>query len=69
MATIKIVGFKVGEDRSTCYYKVPDVPFGAFEAIAVKGDSQEEKDKEVEKVLGHYLYLALKKSDYVSIRK
>lgn len=57
---VKIVGFKVNVDRSTCYYKVeiPDVDF-----VRVNGR------KEIEKKLGHYMRLALEKSDFISVRK
>ena len=51
---VKIVGFKVGRDKSTCYYKV-DVA------------NYHPDDAEVK--LGHYLRLALEKSDFVSVRK
>jgi len=68
---IKIVGFKVNVDRSTCYYKV-DVP----EPLTLdwglrKGLDKTDKEftKEIEQVIGHYMWLALKKSEFVSVRK
>jgi len=52
---VKIVGFKVGKDRSACYYKV-DL-------------AEMQTEQEIEAALGHHLNLALKKSDFVSVRK
>ena len=68
---IKIVGFKVGKDRSTCYYKV-DVPKpNSLEWEISKGSdkSNKEFEKGIEAVIGHYMWMALKKSDFVSVRK
>jgi len=61
---VKIVGFKVGVDRSTCYYKVtiPDV-----DLYTQKYD--EEERLSIELKLGHYMRLALEKSDFVSVRQ
>jgi len=54
MNIIKIVGFKVGKDKSTCYYKV---------------EVNLEDELDAKDSLGHYMFLALKKSDFVSVRK
>jgi len=66
MATVKIVGFKVGVDKSTCYYKV-DTP--VLEPHSFDWQMSGVKEEDVERALGHYLLLALRKSDFVSVRK
>jgi len=54
MMIIKIVGFKVGQDRSMCYYKlILDEPLDDFDTMK----------------LGRKMKQALEKSDFVSVRK
>jgi len=71
--TVKIVGFEVNRDKSTCYYKVkvPNLNPLSMDYQISKGSVKTEKEfnKEIEAVLGHYLRLALLKSDFVSVRK
>lgn len=70
---VKIVGFKVNQDRSTCYYKVecPNLDVKSMEYQLRKGKEKTEGDfnREIESVIGHYMRLALQKSDFVSVRK
>jgi len=67
---VKIVGFKVGKDRSTCYYKLEIPEFSdETKALTYKGKMYFSMNELVEKTVGHYMRLALEKSDFVSVRK
>ena len=67
---VKIVGFKVDRDKSTCYYKIDIPEKGSLDYGVRKGNLSEKAfDEILDEMLGHKLMLALKKSDFVSVRK
>lgn len=67
---VKIVGFKVGKDRSTCYYKITIPEFSdETEVLTYKKKMYFSMNELIEKEVGHYMRLALEKSDFVSVRK
>lgn len=55
-----MVGFQVGKDRSTCYYKL--------DLDSLKGNDVQD-EAVIDMQLGSLLRRALLKSDFVSIRK
>jgi len=67
---IKIVGFKVGRDRSTCYEKIEVPNPGSLDWGIRKGDLTEKEFREkIERIIGREMWKALLKSDFISVRK
>jgi len=67
---VKIVGFKVGKDKSACYYKIEIPEYDDEKKIILhKGKMYFSINELIEKQIGHYMRLALEKSDFVSVRK